>query len=151
MGEVYEAVAACERPVHLVYVLTDLAGTAWNAERPAEGLDKVAKIKSGKGAKMATFVMRLAPEQIQNVSVESAELPQSATIQGESVEIRSRIRSKGPATTRMVEFYVDGLKKGEKPVRSTQFPGRCQLPHARRCSRQVNSSRQIVLKGTPVP
>ncbi len=116
MGEAYDAVAACDRPVHLVYVLTDLARTAWNPERPAEGLDKVAKLKSGKGAKMATFVIRLTPQEIRNVSVDSAELPHSVTIQGESVEVRSRIRSRGPATTRMVEFYIDGVKKGEKPV-----------------------------------
>ena len=96
MGEAYEAVAACDRPVHLVYVLTDLAATAWNPDRPAEGLDKVAKIKSGKGAKMATFIIRLSPQEIKNVSVDSAELPQGAMIQGESVEIRSRIRSEGP-------------------------------------------------------
>ena len=47
MGQVYPAVAECERPVHVVYVLTDLARTAWHADRPAEGLDQVAKVERG--------------------------------------------------------------------------------------------------------
>ena len=48
MGQVYAAVAECDRPVHVVYVLTDLARSAWDADRPAEGLDQVAKVKAGK-------------------------------------------------------------------------------------------------------
>ena len=39
MGQVYPAVAECERPVHVVYVLTDSRRTAWHAGQPAEGLD----------------------------------------------------------------------------------------------------------------
>ena len=37
MGQVYAAVAECDRPVHVVYVLTDLARSAWDPDRPAEG------------------------------------------------------------------------------------------------------------------
>src|SRR5262245_27659945 len=40
MGQVYAAVADCDRPVRVVYVLTDLARTAWIAERPLDGLDQ---------------------------------------------------------------------------------------------------------------
>src|SRR5262249_37603757 len=92
MGEAYEAVAECDRPLRVVYVLTDLASSAWNTDRPAEGLDKVAKVKSGPGAKMATFVVRLTPQEIHNVSVESAEPSSSVATQGEQIEIRSQIR-----------------------------------------------------------
>ncbi len=159
MGEAYDAVAACERPVHLVYVLTDLARTAWNPDRPAEGLDKVARIKSAKAAKMATFVIRLTPQEIRNVSVDSAEVPQSATLQGESAEIRSRIRSRGPATTRMVEFYIDGVKKGEKSV---QIPAsdetdeldsqvEVSFPMPPKLKEGELHRGEIVLKGTPDP
>jgi hypothetical protein len=152
MGEAYDAVAACDRPVHLVYVLTDLARSAWDPDRPAEGLDKVAKIKSGKGAKMATFVIRLTPQEIHNVSVDSAEPPQGITIQGDSAEIRSRIRSQGPATTRMVEFYIDGLKKGEKPV---QIPADSQVEVSFPTPPMLKDGDlhrgEIVLKGSPDP
>ena len=44
MGQIYPAVAECDRPVHFVYVLTDLGRSAWNLDRPAEGLDHVAKL-----------------------------------------------------------------------------------------------------------
>src|SRR4051794_7241823 len=40
MGQVYPAVAECDRPRHEVYVLTDLARTSWNPEQRAEGLDR---------------------------------------------------------------------------------------------------------------
>ncbi len=92
MGQVYPAVAECDRPVHVVYVLTDLARTSWRAE-PAEGLDQVAKANKGKGVKIATFIWRLTPEEIQNVSIVSAEPESSVVTQGEPVEIRARIRS----------------------------------------------------------
>ena len=118
MGQVYPAVAECERPMRVVYVLTDLARTAWNTDLPAEGLDRLAKTKDGKpGVKIATFVLRLTPQEIQNVFVDSASPSSSATTQGDPVEIRARIRSTGknPAT-RLVEFEVDGVKKGEKSV-----------------------------------
>ena len=72
MGQVYTAVADCDRPVHVVYVLTDLARTSWVVDKPADGLDQVSKIKKTKGAKMATFVLRVTPEEIQNVSVEKS-------------------------------------------------------------------------------
>jgi hypothetical protein len=71
MGEAYAAVAECDRPVHLVYVLTDLARTAWNAGQPADGLDKVAKLRAVPGARMATFVIGLTSPEIRNVSVDT--------------------------------------------------------------------------------
>ncbi len=92
MGQVYAAVAECDRPVHVVYVLTDLARSSWHPDRPAEGLDQVAKVKEGKGAKIATFVLRLTPQEIHNVAVDSAEPSSSVATQGEPVEIRARIR-----------------------------------------------------------
>lgn len=117
MGQVYPAVADCERPVRVVYVLTDLARTAWHPDQPAEGLDRIAKVKEGKGAKIATFVWRLTPPEIHNVAVDSAEPSSSVATQGEPVEVRARIRSIGnEPVTRLVEFELDGLKKGEKSI-----------------------------------
>jgi Aerotolerance regulator N-terminal len=117
MGQVYAAVAECDRPVHVVYVLTDLARTSWSPDLPAEGLDHVAKIKVGKSGKLVTFILRLTPEHIQNVSVDSAEPPSSEVAQGDSIEVRARIRAQGATTTtRTVEFKLDGVKKGEQTV-----------------------------------
>ncbi len=117
MGQVYTAVAECDRPVHVVYVLTDLSRTSWVIDKPADGLDRVSKIKENKNAKMATFVLRVTPEVIQNVTVEKAEIFPSVAIQGSPVEVHAQIRSEGPkSSTRVAEFYLDGTKKGEKTV-----------------------------------
>src|SRR5262249_54426440 len=43
LGEVYDRVTECEKPARAVYVLTDLAKSAWDLGHPAEGLDKVQK------------------------------------------------------------------------------------------------------------
>src|SRR5271163_4366190 len=56
MGQVYAAVADCDRPVHVVYVLTDLFRSSWSPDLPAEGLDQVAKSKSRKSGKIVTFI-----------------------------------------------------------------------------------------------
>ena len=127
MGQVYPAVAECERPVHVVYVLTDLARTSWLAE-PAEGLEQAAKANKGKGVKIATFVWRLTPKEIQNVAVVTAEPESSVVTQGEPVEIRARIRSLCNApVTRLAEFEVDGVKKGEKPIEVPKGAGQQEV------------------------
>ena len=117
MGQVYPAVAECDRPVRVVYVLTDLARTSWHADRPAEGLEQIAKVKGGKAAKIATFVWRLTPPEVANLAVDSAEPSMTVATQGEPVEIRSRIRAVGKAAaTRVAEFELDGVKKGEQRI-----------------------------------
>jgi hypothetical protein len=117
MGQVYPAVAECDRPARMVYVLTDLCRSAWNPDKAAEGIDEVVKLKSKKGSNLATLILRLAPKEIQNFCVESADPSPSVVPQGMPVEIRSRIRYQGPKpANRMVEFELDGQKRGEKPV-----------------------------------
>ncbi len=134
MGEAYEQVAGCDKPARVVYVLTDLARSAWDVGHQAEGLDKVEKIKSGPRGRLVTFVLRLTPEEIRNVSVDTAEPPDSAAAQGEPIEIRSRIHADPQgkaAVTRTVEFFVDGVKRAEKSVRiRARRAGRGRFPHA---------------------
>jgi hypothetical protein len=118
MGQVYAAVTDCELPVHIVYVLTDLARSAWDPEKPAEGIERLAKAKKGPDrARTQTFVLRLAPPDFHNVAVDAAEPSIHEVPIGESVEIKSKIRSQGPAAVkRMAEFWLDGKKKDEKPI-----------------------------------
>jgi hypothetical protein len=158
MGEVYEKVAGVEKPARVVYVLTDLARSAWETGRPAEGLDKVEKIKAQKRGRMVTFVLRLTPQEIRNVSVDSAEPPQSIVTQGEAVEIRSRVRFQSiqskerSAATRTIEFYLDGLKKNEKIIeippegeQEVTFPAPGTIKEG-----ELHRG-EIVLKGAPDP
>jgi hypothetical protein len=118
MGQAYTAVAECDRPLHVVYVLTDLARSSWEPEKPAEGLDQVAKSRQGpQRVKTTTFVLRLAPSEIHNVAVDTVEPSSTQVTMGEPVEIKAKIHSQGPtAVKRMAEFWLDGKKKDEKPL-----------------------------------
>ncbi len=118
MGQVYTAVSESELPLHVVYVLTDLARSSWEPEKPAEGLDQLAKSKKGPGAiRTETFVVRLSPADVHNVAVDSAEPSVHEVPMGEPVEIKAKIRSQGAAPVkRMAEFWLDGKKKDEKPL-----------------------------------
>jgi hypothetical protein len=154
MGEAYEAVAECDRPVRVVYVLTDLARTAWNPDRPAEGLDKVSKIKAGPGAKLTTFVLRLTPQDVHNVSIDAAEPSESVAIQGEAVEIHTRIRGQGSsAATRTIEFYLDGMKRDEKTVEVPPNSAQVELTFAAPTHLKEGELHrgEIVATGTPDP
>ena len=117
MGQVYPAVAECDRPLHVVYVLTDLCRSSWNPERPADGIEFATGAKTTKGSKIATFILGVAAKEIVNVALDSAEPSSSVATQGEPIEIRGRIRSQSSKPmTRVVEFEVDGKKKDEKTV-----------------------------------
>jgi hypothetical protein len=115
VGQAYKAVAGAEQPRHEVYVLTDLARTAWDLTRPAEGLEEVKKDKGG----ISTFVMRLSPKVIRNVAIVGAE-PQAPFASGdEPLPILVTVRSLGPATKRVAEFHLDGKIRGKEPVNLT--------------------------------
>ena len=123
VGEVYEAVVECDRPRREVYVLSDLAKTSWDLGRPAEGLDKVAKAGETPGGKVATVVLRLGPPaaERENVSIDEMEIPSGVASTGDPVEVRGLVRSHGskPAS-RVVEFYMGGVEKGQQPVKKGQ-------------------------------
>jgi hypothetical protein len=112
VGQAYAAIADADRPLHQVIVLTDLARSAWDMERTVDGLDKKAKVKSG----VKTFVLRLAPKDVHDVAVVAAEPTNEVVTEGEPLEVRARIRSLGPATSRVAELWLDGESRGKKPV-----------------------------------
>lgn len=116
MGEAYRSVAASDRPRREVYVLTDLARTSWDAGEPAEGLDVVKKAAAARETKISTYLLRLTSENPANVAVVAAVPSSPVAAQGEVVTIKATLRSTGPATKRVVEFYLDGQKKDQKTV-----------------------------------
>lgn len=115
VGQAYAALADADKPRHEVYVLTDLARTAWDADRPVENLDRLAKVKTG----VKTYVLRLTPKEVRDVSVVEAGPPAGVVTQGEPVVILARLRSKGPATAGVAELWMDGKPREKKPV---EFP-----------------------------
>ena len=71
MGQVYPAVAECDRPRHEVFVLTDLARSSWNPGQRASGLDRLEKSGDGKtSGKVATFILRLGTKEVTDVAID---------------------------------------------------------------------------------
>jgi hypothetical protein len=112
VGQAYAAVAECDKPRHEVYVLTDLARSAWDTSRTVEGLDTIKKVKT----KVVTYVLRLTPKDVTDIAIVEAKPSVSVATQGETVEIRALVRALGPAVKRVAEFWLDGVKKDQKNV-----------------------------------
>ena len=93
-----EAVAASNLARREVYVLTDLASSAWEpgSTRTAEQLDKLRKEK-----KLArTYILRLTPKEARDVAVVSAEPTASVVTEGEPVEIKATLECRGQVSSR---------------------------------------------------
>jgi hypothetical protein len=114
VGQAYKAIVASDLQRHEVYVLTDLARSAWNMGATVEGLDQLKKVKSG--SQVVTYVIRLTPQNVQDVAVVEARPSSTVVTQGETVEIRAVIRSQGPAAKRVAEFYLDNDKRGSQTI-----------------------------------
>jgi hypothetical protein len=112
VGQAYSAVVESDRRRHEVYVLTDLARSAWKPDAAVEGLDKLKKVKDG----VSTYVVRLAPKEVRDIAVTEAEPSASVAAQGDAIEVRAKLRSLGAAVTPVAEFLLDGVPKDKKPV-----------------------------------
>jgi hypothetical protein len=114
MGQAYNAVAASDLPRHEVYVLTDLARSAWDLGpgKTAEGLDAAKKVKEG----VATYILRLSPRDLRDVAVVSAETAGDLATGDQPLTIKARLRSTGPAARRRVELRIDDAPRGNKEV-----------------------------------
>ena len=109
-----QAVAASNLARREVYVLTDLASSAWelNSSRTTEELEKLRKEKK----LVKTYVLRLTPKEVKDVAVIAAEPAASVVTEGEPVEIKATLRSSGPAVERVAEFWLDGENKKDQKI-----------------------------------
>jgi hypothetical protein len=110
-----EAVAASNLPRREIYVLTDMASSAWDlaGSKTSEELEKLRKDKSV----YKTYVLRLTPKAISDVAVVSAEPSSTVAAEGEPIEIKATLRCSGSAVSRVAEFWLDGdNKRGQKIV-----------------------------------
>ncbi len=112
VGQTYTALAEADKPRHEVYVLTDLARSAWDNDRPAEGLEKAEKIKAG----VKTYVLNLTPSEVRDVSVIEAKPSAELVAEGEPIDIVAKFRSIGPATNRIAELWIDGVPRDKKTI-----------------------------------
>jgi hypothetical protein len=146
VGVAYRAVSGAEQQRHEVYIFTDLARTAWDAGRPADGLEAAKK----DGPTLATFVVRLAPKSLRDAAVVEAEPAIPFTSEGDEIPIRAVVRTTGQATNRVAEFLVDGEKRDQQLV---QIPADGEVK-VRFRTRKLNAGPhrvQIKLTGEPDP
>lgn len=118
-----EAVADAEEPRREVYVFTDLARSAWDTgsaiiEAPPAGSEDQATTKAARSEPPAvsTYLIQLGSSEPRNAAIVEAGPLLAFAAEGEEVPIQARIRSTGPATTRVVELLIDGAKRGQKTI-----------------------------------
>lgn len=107
------AVAASNLARREIYVLTDLARSAWDlsSTKTAEAQAKQRKNKVAVG----TYVLQLTPKDVRNVAVVAAEASPTGG-DGDPAEVRATVRSAGPKGSRVVELWLDGVKRDQKTV-----------------------------------
>lgn len=116
-----KAVADLDLPRREVYVFTDLARTSWDLGQPMAPAEAKAKAKSKTKAaedapEVPVYLVRLSPAQARNAAVVEARPMGEFAAAGEPILVRALVRSSGPALTRTVEFFVDGVKRDQKTV-----------------------------------
>ncbi len=148
LGLAYNAVAGVpELPRHEVYVLSDLARSSWRSDQAIEGLDKAKDVPGG----IQTYLINLASKDQNDVGIAGAEPSNGLASQEEPVPIRVRLRAVGKAARRVVEFYVDGEKRGQEIV-EVPADGEADVPAFRPKFATVGLHRvEIKLAGEPDP
>ena len=114
----FEALAESRRdlPRLEVYVMTDLARTAWEPGQPIAGRER---IKKESGREVGTFIIRLGPETANDaaiVSLEARPNPEAEADGRRGFEVVATLRNAGPAATRLLEFSLDGQKRGQQEI-----------------------------------
>ena len=133
VGQAYKAVAAAERPRREVYILSDLARSAWEPDRPIENLKKAREAKP----EVATYVMRLTAKDPRNAGLIDAEARPAAGVATQGAgrrDPRRRCDRPGPrreADRRVLPGRREGRHQarpeGDRPARRRR--GRGPLPH----------------------
>ncbi len=119
VGFAYLAVAESEQPRREVYVLTDLASSAWRTGGPIANLELIDQAELG----IATFLLQLTPEIPRDVGVVQAGPQAGPIVPDQTTQIEAVLRNSGPtAESRSVEFLLDGERRDK--MASVEFaPG----------------------------
>ncbi|HEY2159322.1 MAG TPA: BatA domain-containing protein [Isosphaeraceae bacterium] len=112
--QAYAVVAASPLPRKEVYVLTDLAKSAWDFGS-ASVADAAKKANTPKMT-INCYVLRLTPKEVQDVAVVAAEPASTVAIQNEPLEIKAKVRSWGPKTTRVAKLFLDKKPRGTQSI-----------------------------------
>lgn len=123
VGLAYKVVVAAEKDRREVYVLTDLARSAWDVARPVEGVDQAKAAKP----EVATYLLRLTPKEARDAAIVEADVRSAAGVAtaGSTLEVHAKVRASGPAARRSVEFF---LATPEDPAGKKRFESSVSLP-----------------------
>lgn len=110
-SQAYAAIAESDLPRHEVFVLTDLARSAWDLGRQPTEKDRQRQEEKD----IATFVFQLNPEEVRNTSVLEAG-PTTVATEGTPIPISVRLRNVGPAQRKTLDLIVDGVRREQKDV-----------------------------------
>jgi hypothetical protein len=111
----YRSVMKSDRPRREIYVLTDLTTNSLEFEKPVERA-RNADAEKDKSAPIQLYVLRLNPPEPTNSGIRKLEFDASAAVVGEPIDIKFEVTNTGPATTRVIELWLDGRKREQKAV-----------------------------------
>jgi hypothetical protein len=117
--QAYAAVAQSTLPRRDVYILTDLARSAWDTSSSAVA-EAVNKANLVKEKKVNCYVLRLTPKEAKDVAIVSAEPASTIASEGERMEIRAKLRSSGEKESRVAELRIDNVLKDNKKIEIPQ-------------------------------
>lgn len=125
-------IADAEEPRREVYVFSDLARSAWDtaapvspaasqaeqptAEEEPKPAEQPATTEEPPPPELSTYLVRLGAREPRNAGIVEAGPMLGFATEGEEVPIQARIRSTGPASTRVVELLIDGAKRDQKTI-----------------------------------
>ena len=113
--QAYAAVLGSTLPRRDVYVLTDLARSAWDLSSSSV-VESINKANAFKDKKVNCYVLRLTPKDVKDVAVVAAEPASTVALQGEKLEIKTRLRSWGAKASRVAELRIDSVLKDNKQI-----------------------------------
>ncbi len=111
----FKSVKGSDRPRREVYVMTDLAESSLDLQRP---MARSNAPETGKAEEtpIQLYLLRLDPQQPVNVGLKNLEFDASAAVVGEPLDIKLVVSNTGPATTRILELWMDGRKRDQRAV-----------------------------------
>lgn len=128
----YKSVLKADRPRREVYVLTDLATSSLALDQPMQKPVNADPEKE-KASPVQLYLLRLNPPEPVNVGLRNVSFDSSAAVIGEPLDIKLEINNTGPATTRILELWLDGRKREQKAVELS-----------------ANADQEIILKSPPL-
>jgi len=111
----YRSVTKSDRPRREIYVLTDLTPNALEIDKPIERA-RNADPEKAKEAPVQLYLLRLNPPEPTNSGIRKLEFDSSAAVVGEPIDIKFELTNQGPATSRVIELWLDGRKREQKAV-----------------------------------